>query len=74
MFQQVIPLFDLPGKPSSGGGFGMEFLQRLGFGNAMASAFSGASAATVSAGDYVVVLTAGGKTYRQTLRVEKAMP
>jgi hypothetical protein len=52
----------------------MEFLQRLGFGNAMASAFSGGSASAVAAGDYIVVLTAGGKTYRQTLRVEKAMP
>jgi hypothetical protein len=52
----------------------MEFLQRLGFGNALASAFSGGAASTVAAGDYVVVLTAGGKTYRQTLRVEKAVP
>ena len=73
MFQQIIPLFDLPGKPSSGGGFGMEFLQRLGFGNAMASAFGGGGGSAVASGDYVVVLTVGGKTYRQKLRVEKAM-
>ena len=73
MFQQVIPLFDLPGKPSSGGGFGMEFLQRLGFGNSMAALFGGGSGAGVASGDYAVVLTVGGKAYRQKLRVEKSM-
>ena len=74
MFQQIIPLFDLPGKPSSGGGFGMEFLQRLGFGNAMATAFGGGGGNAVAAGDYMVVTTIGGKTLKQKLRVERAMP
>jgi hypothetical protein len=73
MFQQIIPLFDLPGKPSSGGGFGMEFLQRLGFGNAMASVFGGGGSATVAAGDYAVVMNVAGKTLRQKLRVERTM-
>jgi hypothetical protein len=73
MFQQIIPLFDLPGKPSSGGGFGMEFLQRLGFGNSMAALFGGGGGSGVASGDYVVVLSVGGKTYRQKLRVEKSM-
>ncbi|HET7373415.1 MAG TPA: hypothetical protein VFJ20_08505, partial [Gemmatimonadaceae bacterium] len=74
MFQQVIPLFDLPGKPSSQGGFGMEFLQRLGFGNAMATAFGGGGSNAVAAGDYMVVMTVGGKTLKQKLRVERATP
>jgi hypothetical protein len=72
-FQQIIPLFDLPGKPSSGGGFGMEFLQRLGFGNAMATAFAGGGGSSVASGDYAVVLTVGGKTVKQKLRVERSM-
>ncbi|HSQ31952.1 MAG TPA: hypothetical protein VLN49_18970, partial [Gemmatimonadaceae bacterium] len=74
MFQQVIPLFDLPGKPSNPGGFGMEFLQRLGFGNALASAFGGGGGNAVAAGDYVIVLNVGGKTLRQKLRVERTAP
>jgi len=71
-FQQITPLFDLPGKPS-GGGFGMEFLQRLGFGNAMATAFAGGGGSSVSSGDYAVVLSVGGKTVKQKLRVERSM-
>ena len=74
MFQQVIPLFDIPGKPSSPGGFGMEFLQRLGFGNVLATAFGGGGGNAVAAGDYVVVLNVGGKTLRQKLRVERTAP
>src|SRR6185436_10724202 len=69
MFQPVVALFAIPGRPSSGGGFGLDFLQTLGFGNAALAAFGGGGGAGVSSGDYVVVLSVGGKTLRQKIRV-----
>jgi hypothetical protein len=68
-FQQFAPLFQIPGRPS-GGGFGFEFMQTLGFGNAGFAAFGGGGAG-VATGDYVAVMTVGGKTLRQKLRVER---
>ena len=50
----------------------MEFLQRLGFGNALATAFGGGGGAGVASGDYAVVLSVGGKSYREKLRVERS--
>jgi hypothetical protein len=72
MFQPIVALFAIPGRASSGG-FGLDFLQTLGFGNAAFAAFGGGGAG-VSSGDYVVVLTVGGKTYRQKIRVERPTP
>jgi hypothetical protein len=72
-FQQIMPLFDIPGRPSGGGGFGLGFLQTLGFGQAGFAAFAG-GAAGVAPGDYVAVMTIGGKTLRQKIRVERAVP
>jgi hypothetical protein len=72
MFQPMVALFAIPGRPS-GGGFGLEFLQTLGFGNAGFAAFGGGGAG-VASGDYVVVLNVGGKTLRQKIRVERATP
>ena len=72
MFQQMVALFAIPGR-ASGGGFGLEFLQTLGFGNAGFAAFGGGGAG-VASGDYVVVLNVGGKTLRQKIRVERPMP
>ena len=69
-FQQLAPLFQIPGRASSGGGFGFEFMQTLGFGNAGFAAFGGGGPG-VATGDYVAVLTAGGKTLRQKVRVER---
>jgi hypothetical protein len=68
-FQQLAPLFQIPGRPSSGG-FGFEFMQTLGFGNAGFAAFGGGGAG-VATGDYVAVMTVGGKTLRQKVRVER---
>ena len=68
-FQQLGPLFQIPGRPSAGG-FGFEFMQRLGFSNAGFSAFGGGGAG-VETGDYVAVMTVGGKTLRQKVRVER---
>jgi len=73
MFQPIVALFAIPGRPSSGGGFGLDFLQTLGFGNAALAAFGGGGGAGVASGDYVAVLTVGGKTLRQKIRVERAM-
>src|SRR5439155_21005064 len=52
MFQQITPLFQIPGRPASGG-FGLDFMQTLGFGNATASLFGG-GASGIASGDYVV--------------------
>jgi len=73
MFQPIVALFAIPGRPASGGGFGLDFLQTLGFGNAAFAAFGGGGGAGVSSGDYVVVLSVGGKTLRQKIRVERAI-
>jgi hypothetical protein len=68
-FQQIAPLFQIPGRPSSGG-FGFEFMQTLGFGTAGFAAFGGGGPG-VATGDYVAVLTVDGKTLRQKVRVER---
>jgi hypothetical protein len=68
-----MPLFTIPGR-SAGGGFGLEFLQTLGFGNAGFAAFAGGGGAGVATGDYVAVMTIGGKTLRQRIRVERGSP
>ena len=68
-FQQFAPLFQIPGRPSTGG-FGLEFMQTLGFGNVGFAAFGGGGPG-VATGDYVAVMTVGGKTLRQKLRVER---
>ena len=47
-------------KPSSGGGFGMEFLQKLGFGTSLFAAFAGGGSG-VASGDYVAVMTSVGR-------------
>ena len=71
-FQRIMPLFDIPGRPSGGGGFGLGFLQTLGFGQAGFAAFAGGGGAGVAPGDYIVSMTVGGRTLRQKLRVERA--
>jgi photosystem II stability/assembly factor-like uncharacterized protein len=72
VMQQWTPLFQVPGKPSTGG-FGLGFLQTLGFGDPTAAVFGGAGAG-VAAGDYMAVMTVGGKTLKQKVRVEKSNP
>jgi len=69
-FQTVTPLFQIPGRAPSAGGFGLEFLQTLGFGNSAFAAFGGGGPG-VATGDYVAVMTVGGKTLRQKVRVER---
>jgi hypothetical protein len=70
MFQTIMPLFQIPGRAPSAGGFGLEFLQTLGFGNAAFAAFGGGGSG-VATGDYVAVMSVGGKTLRQKVRVER---
>ena len=48
-------------------------MQTLGFGDPTAAFFGGAGG-SVAAGDYVAVMTVGGKTLRQKIRVEKSNP
>ena len=72
VMQQWAPLFNVPGKPPAGG-FGLGFMQTLGFGDPTAAFFGGA-AGGIAAGDYVAVMSVGGKTFRQKIRVEKANP
>jgi photosystem II stability/assembly factor-like uncharacterized protein len=69
MFQTIMPLFQIPGRAPAAGGFGLEFLQTLGFGNAAFAAFGGGGSG-VATGDYVAVMSVGGKTLRQKVRVE----
>ncbi len=72
-FQSVMPLFTIPGR-AAGGGFGLEFLQTLGFGGNLFAAFAGGGGTGVATGDYVAVVTVGGKTLRQRIRVERGTP
>ena len=72
-FQSVMPLFTIPGR-TAGGGFGLEFLQTLGFGGNLFAAFAGGGGTGVATGDYVAVMTVGGKTLRQKIRVERGAP
>ena len=71
--QAQIALFAIPGRPAPTGFAGLGFLQTLGFGQAGFGAFGGGGAG-VAPGDYLVSITAGGKTLKQKIRVERAMP
>jgi hypothetical protein len=74
--QQLLPLFQVPsptGRGGGGGGFGLGFLQTLGF-PAAGFGFGGGGGATVPAGDYMVSMNVSGKTLKQKLRVERAVP
>jgi hypothetical protein len=73
--QQMAQLFNLPGQPAGGGGFGgQNFLTRLGVqtGGFGGGGFGGGGPPLVSPGDYLVSITVGGKTLKQKLRVERA--
>jgi hypothetical protein len=72
-FQAVMPLFTIPGRPAAGG-FGLEFLQTLGFGGNLFAAFAGGGGTGVATGDYVAVMNVGGTTLRQKIRVERGTP
>jgi hypothetical protein len=66
----LIQLFQIPGRPAATGFAALNFLSNLGFGPLGFG--GGGGAPPVAAGDYVAILTAGGKTLRTTLRVERA--
>jgi hypothetical protein len=71
-FQSQLALFTIPGRPAPTGGFGgLSFLQTLGFAQ---MGFGGGGAAEVAPGDYLVSITAGGKTVKQRVHVERAIP
>ncbi len=70
-FMSQLALFTVPGKPVPTGFAALGFLQTLGFGPL---GFGGGGAASVPAGTYLVTVTAGGKTMKQAIRVEKATP
>ncbi|MGQ0647350.1 MAG: hypothetical protein ACT4P7_07240, partial [Gemmatimonadaceae bacterium] len=72
--QQLVALFDIPGRPTGGGGgFGAPtFLTRLGIaggGGFGGGGFGGGGGNTVGEGEYLVTVTVGGKTMKQVLRV-----
>jgi hypothetical protein len=75
--QQLVQLFNIPGQPQGGGGFGgPNFMTRLGlqtggFGGGGGGG-GGGGAPVVSPGDYLVSITVNGKTMKQKLRVERA--
>ena len=69
-FMSQLALFTIPGRPVQGGFAALNFLQNLGF----SLNFGGGGAGEVPPGDYMVHLTAGGKTMKQKVRVERAIP
>jgi hypothetical protein len=71
--QAQIALFAIPGRPAPTGFGGLGFLQTLGFSQSGFGAFGGGGAG-VATGDYLVSITVAGKTLKQKLRVERAMP
>jgi hypothetical protein len=71
-FQSQLALFAIPGRPVQTGGFaGLSFLQTLGFPQ---TGFGGGGGAEVTPGDYLVSITVGGKTLKQRVHVERAIP
>lgn len=71
LLTQIIAAFDIPGRPSTGGFGGSNFLSRLGVAGG-GGGFGGGGPPLVDEGDYLVSMTVGGTTLRQVLRVEKA--
>ena len=70
-FMNLIGLFQIPGRPAVSGFAALSFLSNLGFN----TGFGGGGASgppTALPGDYLVTLSAGGRTFRQSLRVERA--
>jgi hypothetical protein len=73
--QQMVQLFNLPGQPAGGGGFGgQNFLTRLGIQVGGFGGGGGGGVPIVNPGDYLVSITVNGKTMKQKLRVERAVP
>lgn len=74
VLNQIVAAFDIPGRPSTGGFGGPNFLSRLGIGAAGGGGggFGGGGQSLVDEGDYLVTMTVGDKTFKQVLRVEKA--
>jgi hypothetical protein len=70
-FMSQLALFAVPGKPAPTGFGGLSFLQTLGFGPI---GFGGGGGAGVAPGTYLVSVTVNGKTMKQPLRVERAVP
>lgn len=68
---QIVAAFDIPGRPSTGGFGGPNFLSRLGIGGG-GGGFGGGGQNLVDEGDYLVTMTVGDRTFRQVLRVEKS--
>ena len=69
-FMAQLALFVIPGRPAASGFAALNFLENLGF----SLNFGGGGAGEVPPGDYMVSVTTGGKTMKQKVRVERAMP
>lgn len=69
-FMAQLALFAIPGRPVPSGFAALNFLENLGF----SLNFGGGGAGEVPPGDYMVSITIGGKTMKQKVRVERAMP
>ena len=70
-FMTMIEAFRIPGKNQPGGFAALSFLSTLGF-NTNFGGGGGAPGTTVAPGDYAAVLTVGGRTLKQRVRVERA--
>lgn len=69
-FMTMIEAFRIPGRNQPGGFAALNFLSTLGFSTGFGGG-GGGGASTVLPGDYVVVLTVGGRTMKQKIRVER---
>lgn len=67
----VIEAFRIPGRNQPGGFAALNFLSTLGFNTGFGGG-GGGTATTVAPGDYAIVLTVGGRTMKQKVRVERA--
>lgn len=72
--QQMAQLFQIPGRPATAGGglFGsLSFLTNLGITPSFGG-FGGSGPTAVLPGDYLAVMTVGGTTFKQKIRVERS--
>jgi len=65
----MIEAFRIPGRNQPGGFAALNFLSTLGFNTGFGG--GGGPGSTVLPGDYNVLLTVGGRTMKQKIRVER---
>lgn len=68
-FMSIIEAFRIPGRNQPGGFAALNFLSTLGFSTGFGG--GGGPGTSVAPGDYAAVLTVGGRTMKQRVRVER---